>query len=220
MMSVTHEKPVVLVGAGGHASVLVDCLLESGTTILGVVDSRYSKGDNVLGCNVLGTDEVLMQYSPDEVCLVNGIGMVEFNTVRRDVANKMHRLGYSFVTIVHSRAIVSSSVELEQGVQIMAGAILQPGTSIGVGSIINTGASLDHDCEIGASSHICPGVTLAGNVTVGSEVTVGTGSTVLPGISIGNHSVIAAGSIVYSDVEEGVTLIQKRKTTVESLERK
>ena len=208
-MVTADKKPVIWLGAGGHASVLIDALSNSDITILGVADPRYLVGEIVYGTSVLGADEAVLQYSPADVVLVNGIGMVDHNNVRREVTKKMQSYGYTFLTIVHPKAIVSDSVELGEGVQIMAGAVVQPGTKIGSDSIINTGALVDHDCVIGSGCHICPGVTLAGSVNVGNEVMVGSGSTVLPGIKIGSHSVVGAGSTLQRNVEPGITMIQR-----------
>jgi len=197
-MVTADKKPVIWLGAGGHASVLIDALSNSDITILGVADPRYLVGEIVYGTSVLGADEAVLQYSPADVVLVNGIGMVDHNNVRREVTKKMQSYGYTFLTIVHPKAIVSDSVELGEGVQIMAGAVVQPGTKIGSDSIINTGALVDHDCVIGA-----------GSVNVGNEVMVGSGSTVLPGIKIGSHSVVGAGSTLQRNVEPGITMIQR-----------
>ena len=213
------QNRVIFLGAGGHASVLMDCLLDIGDKILGIVDPKYSIGDCVLGNTILGADEAILQFSPEDVVLVNGIGMVESNNARQEATVRLQRLGYVFLTITHPKANVSSRVQLGEGVQIMAGAVVQAGTKIGNGSIVNTGALVDHDCVIGSGSHICPGVTLAGSVTVGDEVMVGSGSTVLPGITIGSRSVVGAGSVVCSDVESGISVIQRRELSTCNLSR-
>jgi UDP-perosamine 4-acetyltransferase len=214
LISITQKKPLILLGAGGHAKVLIDCLSNRSDSILGIVDPKWSAGEKVLGFNVLGTDEVIFQHSPADIFLVNGIGMVEYTTARRDVAERMRRSEYRFLTVIHPAATVANDVQLGEGAQIMAGAVLQPGTNIGRDSIVNTGAVIDHDCVIGAGCHICPGVTLAGGVNVGDQAMVGCGSTVVPGISIGKCAVIGAGSIVHQDMQSNSTLIQHRKENI------
>ena len=213
-MTLINEKPVVLIGAGGHARVLIDCLLLCGRTILGVVDPNLAQGDRIHGTIVLGADDVVFEYSPEKVVLVNGIGMVEYSCTRKIVGESMRHRGYKFCSVIHPRSIIADHVQLEEGVQIMAGAVVQSGTTIGRDSIINTGVVVDHDCVIGSGSHICPGVTLAGSVTVGNEVMLGCGSTVLPGMGIGSCSVIGAGSLINTNVESNVTFIQQRKATI------
>ena len=66
--------PVIVVGGGGHASVLLDELSISGHKVLGVVDPNLSVGTKVLYSKVLGNDEYLVQYSSTQIQLVNGIG--------------------------------------------------------------------------------------------------------------------------------------------------
>jgi len=218
-MTVSSQKPLILVGAGSHARVLIECLSTYSNNILGVVDPKLLAGERALGITVLGTDEIVLQYSPEEILLVNGIGMVEYSDTRRDVSDRMRHAGFRFLVVVHSGAIVTSDVDLKEGAQIMAGAILQPRTTIGRDSIVNTGALVDHDCVIGSGCHICPGVTLAGGVIIGDEVMVGSGSTVLPGRAIGNRTVIGAGSVIDRDVESDIRFIQPRQESAVIRER-
>ena len=47
---------MIVVGGGGHASVLLDELLVSGYKVLGIVDPNLSIGTKVLYSKVLGDD--------------------------------------------------------------------------------------------------------------------------------------------------------------------
>jgi UDP-perosamine 4-acetyltransferase len=207
------EKSLILLGAGGHARVLVDSLRLSGVHILGVTDPTRSVGESVFGIPLLGRDEVVFDYNPREIILVNGIGFVEHNSIRQDLAERMRSANYEFLTVVHPKATTASNIQLEEGVQVMSGAVLQVGTTIGRDTIVNTGALIDHDCLVGSCCQICPGTTIAGRVTIGDEVFLGTGSVVVPGITIGDRSVIAAGSVIYKDVPPGITFIQRKNET-------
>ena len=218
-MNECSKKPLIVMGAGGHASVVVDCLIENTSPILGVVDAALPVGDRALGMTVLGSDDKVFEYSPEKILLVNGIGMIESSTARRDASKRMRQFGYKFRTIVHSSAITSNQAMLEEGVQIMAGAILQPGIKIGCDSIVNTGALIDHDCVIGMGCHICPGVTLAGEVNIGDGTIIGSGSTVLPGTVIGSNVLIGAGSTIHHNIESGSIVRQQRDEVIKRKER-
>ena len=209
-MSNRQDNPVIVLGAGGHAAVLIDCLRRLGVNILGLTDVQKPKGERILGVEVLGTDDEIFSYKANDICLVNGIGITEHSSSRHQLACRMRQAGFAFRTIIDPTAIVLSDIEVGDGVQILAGVVIQPRVSIGQDSIINTGVLVDHDCMIEAECHICPGVTLAGSVTVGSQTMIGTGSTVVPGISIGNNSTIAAASVIYNDVPANVNVIQHR----------
>ena len=111
--------------------------------------------------------------------------------------------------------MVLSKVELGEGVQVMAGVVIQARTSVGRDTIINTSATVDHDCVSEEDCHICPGVILSGGVTVGKKTMIGAGSTVVPGTSVGKNSIIAAGSIVYKDVPDNARFVQSRNEIVD-----
>ena len=199
---------VIIIGAGGHARVLLDALQLSGCKVLGFVDPAFTKGaQGPGGLPVLGGDEVLKDYSMSAVQLVNGIGSIGPTMLRGAVYRRGKEAGFSFARVVHPAAVVSASATLGEGVQIMAGCIVQSGAEIGANSIVNTRASVDHDCKIGETVHIAPGVTLSGNVRVGDRAHIGTGAVVIQGISIGADSLVAAGAVVYRDVPEAGRLI-------------
>jgi len=202
------KVPIVVLGAGGHAKVLIEALRASSAELLGIVDPDLAlMGRKVMGVPVLGGDDKVMQYRPDDVQLVDGVGSVTLPQRRTDLFEKFKKRGFSFATVVHPSAVVASDVELGEGAQIMAGAIIQPGTRIGRNSIINTGASVDHDCQIGDHVHVAPGVTLSGAVTVGAGTHIGTGATVVQGVRIGSGGVVGAGALVLNDVPDKVTVM-------------
>lgn len=200
--------PVIIIGAGGHAKVLIDALRLSSTPILGIVDAGDEKrGANLSGVPVIGDDNEVLKYRADEIILVNGIGSVKRPERRREVFDRFKSMGYDFANVVHPSAVIASDVVLSEGVQIMAGSIVQPGCVIGANAVINTRASVDHDCSIGDNVHLAPGVTISGNVRIGNGSHVGTGSAVIQGITIGENSVIGAGAAVIKDIAGNAVFI-------------
>jgi len=200
--------PIVVLGAGGHSKVLIDTLIAQKAKILGVTDYQLAKkGKLILGIEVIGDDLMILNYQPNKIRLVNGLGSVGIPVKRKYLFCKFTELGYKFVNVIHPSVVIALDVHFGEGVQIMAGAVVQTGCRIGKNSIINTKASVDHDCAIAAHVHIAPGVTLSGEVEVGEGVHIGTGATVIQGIRIGQNSIIAAGSVVTKDVPSGVTVM-------------
>lgn len=202
------DLPIIVLGAGGHAQVLIDTLLLNSCNIIGIVDNDESKaGSTILGIPVIGNDEIIYDYSIHKVHLVNGLGSVLSTKARANLFEKFSEQGYQFINIIHPSAIIAKNVRIESGIQIMAGVVVQTGSCIGANSVINTKASIDHNCMIGANVHIAPGVTLSGGVQVSNNVHIGTGATVIQGIKIGQGSIIAAGAVVIADVPSGVTIV-------------
>jgi sugar O-acyltransferase (sialic acid O-acetyltransferase NeuD family) len=197
--------PVIIIGAGGHAKVLIDALLPA--EVLGLTDANPERaGQLLLGLPVIGSDDVVAQYPPTTIRLVNGLGSVRAGYHRKSLFERFKREGYQFASVIHPSVVIARDVVLSEGVQIMAAAVVQSGCHIGKNTIINTRAVVDHDCHIGSHVHIAPGAILSGGVDVGENAHIGTGATVIQGIRIGRNSLVAAGAVVIRDVPEDVTV--------------
>lgn len=195
-------KPVIVLGGGGHAKVLIDMLRRLDCLVLGIIDPNRTVGSLAHGLNVLGGDDAVFGYSPEEVELVNGMGSLPNDKgLRASLFKAFSTKGYRFKTLIDPTAIVASDVELSAGVQVMAGVIIQAGTGIAFNSIVNSGAIVDHDCHIGSHVHIAPGAVLSGAVEVGEAVHIGTGATIIQGIRIGAGSIIGAGSVITQSID-------------------
>ncbi|MTI84028.1 MAG: acetyltransferase [Firmicutes bacterium] len=197
--------PVIILGGGGHARVLIDTLLLLGKRILGFTEIAKDSCLVIRGIPMLGDDEAVLRYRPEAVRLVNGLGCIKPSNKRKFIYEHFKDLGYNFTSVIHPSSVISTDVRMGEGVQIMAGAIIQPGTRLGINSIVNTRASVDHDCYIENHAHLAPGVTLSGMVQVGRETHIGTGATVIQGVKIGSKCLIGAGSLVLKDIPVGVT---------------
>lgn len=197
-------RSVIVIGAGGHAKVLIDTLQVCSVPVYGILDNDPAKrGGEVLGVTVIGTDEQLRQWAPDKIVLVNAIGSTESLLSRSSLHERFHAMGYSFLNVVHPGAMISRHARLGEGVQVLAGAVVQAGACLGDGCIVNTGTLIDHDCNLGNHVHAAPGVVLSGGVVVGSHTHIGTGAAVIQGIRVGSRCLIAAGSMVIQDVADG-----------------
>ena len=201
----TLELPVIVIGGGGHAKVLVGALLRCGENILGFADLNPA-APPLLGIDRLGDDNAVFLHAPGDVRLVNGVGSAASTVNRQKVYERFTRKQYRFATVIHPSAIIALELQIEEGVQIFAGAILQPGSRIGCNAIVNTGAIVDHDCVVVAHAHIAPGVVLSGGVRVDSGAHIGAGASIIQGVSIGAGSIVGAGAVVIRDVPAGVTV--------------
>lgn len=195
----SHKGRVAVLGAGGHAKVVVGALQAEGWELAAAYDDDQSKwGKELLGVPIRGSlAEGLAAREP----LVIGIGD---NRKRCALAKENQR---EWAIAVHPRAWVHRSVVLAPGAVVFAGAMIQPDTSIGPHAIINTSAGIDHDCVISAFAHICPGTHLAGNVTVGEGSTLGVGVSVTPGVDIGPWAFVGAGAVCIRDVAPDTTVV-------------
>lgn len=200
--------PVIGIGAGGHARVILDILrLMKTYQVVGLLDPSHA-GADVNGVPVLGGDELLPGLRADGIASAFiGVGGVGDNALRIKLFEKVQAAGFTLINTIHPSAIISDSVNIGQGVTIVAGVIINSDTQIGDNVIVNTGAIIEHDCEISAHAHISPGAVLCGGVQVGRGAHIGAGATVRQSVSIGECAVIGAGAVVVKDVLPNTTVV-------------
>jgi sugar O-acyltransferase (sialic acid O-acetyltransferase NeuD family) len=193
-------KAVYVLGAGGHARVVIDALLSEGIKPAGVIDPVSPVGSNLLGVEVIGGDEVLKTLNPTAVWLANGVGATPGNRTNERLYRFWYDKGFRFVHVRHSSAVVSAYAVTDDASQVMAGAVVQAASLIQAGAVVNTGARVDHDCVIGRHCFVAPSVTICGGVRVGEGTFIGAGAVLLPGLRIGRNVLIAANTVVDTDV--------------------
>ncbi len=202
------ERSLIVIGAGGHAKVVIDALLSRDMSLKGITDQDPSKhGTSILGVDVIGDDGVLDEQTAADIRLVLGVGSTEAGSARRKIFDNLKARGYEFANVVHPSAVIGRDVEIGEGAQIMAGAVIQTGCRIGKGVIVNTGARVDHDCILGDFVHIAPGAVLSGDVAVGDDSHIGCGATVLQGQRIGRSVTVGAGAVVASHIIDDVCVV-------------
>jgi len=190
-----------IIGAGGHAKVVLSTVLEAGLSVDGLFDDDPKKqGIDIMGIPVIGRISDARKRGP--ACGILAIGD---NRTRYRLAQELSE--WEWLPVVHPKAYVHPSVRLGPGTVVFAGAIVQPGVRVGAHIIINTGATVDHDCLVGDFVHIAPGAHLAGSVTIGEGALIGIGAVVLPGIKVGAWAVVGAGAVVVEDVPPHVTVV-------------
>ena len=140
---------IALLGAGGHAGVCLDILKIHKKEPICLITPEITK--KITSYPKITDKEFLKKFKPNEVKLVNGIGMVPGNNrnLRKDLYKEYTRLGYKFTNLVHPSAVLSKSVVIHDSVQIMAGCIIQNNVVLEQNTIINTGCIIEHNCVIG-----------------------------------------------------------------------
>ena len=200
----------IVLGGGGHARVLIDCMREAGLgDPEGILDTDATRwGQSLDGVPILGGDDLLPQLREQGVSsFVVGLGSTRDTSPRSRLFALALDQGLEPVTLRHPSAICSATVALGAGCQLLPGSIVNAGASVGANVIVNTGAIVEHDCVIGDHVHVASAATLGGNVIVGAGAHIGIGAVVRQSISIGERALVAAGAVVVSDVAAASTVV-------------
>ena len=193
-------------GAGGHATVVLDILrLRGEHQVVCLLDPDSSLwGKEILGIPVRGGDELMAGlYAGGIRHAFVGVGGAGDTAARQRLFQAARDTGFDVVDAIHPAAVISPSARFGAGTQVMAGAVVNPHASLGDNVIVNTGAVVEHGCVVGAHAHIATGARLGGDVRVGEGAHVGLGASVRQGITLGARSVVGAGAAVVKDVRPG-----------------
>lgn len=193
------SREIIILGGGGHASVIEDTLRAGDRVPVGYVAPEPSE---MLQVPYLGDDSWLVGQEVADFVLTNGLGMIGVGGRRKALFEKFSNLGFEFATVVHRGASVSDSAALMAGAQVLAGAVVGPHSGIGRDVIVNMSASVNHHCQLGDHVHVAPGAIICGGVTIGGGCFIGAGATIIHGLSIGAGTMIAAGATVVHDLLE------------------
>lgn len=197
---VRARRPVVVLGGGGHAKVVVAALKQSGWRVVGYTDQQ-DRGD-ILAAKYLGTDAGLAQVlrAHRGCAAVVGIGKIDASPRRLALQSAAVALGFEFPAIVSRHAVVNEDVRLGAGTVVLDGVVVNSGTEVGRAGILNTGCTVDHDCRLGDNVHIAPGVTLSGGVVIGDHCLIGAGATIIQGVRVAADCLVGAGATVVADL--------------------
>ena len=172
-------KPVVVLGAGGHAKVLIEILIRMEIEVLGV-SIKFTDKPEKTNYRLFSDDEVMSKFSPKEINLVNGVGSLPNHKVRYDLSMTYAEKGYNFISISHPSSIISSDVKIGKSVTIGANSLVYGNTKIGLGTFIGPSVTVSHDTDIGKFCLISVGSIIGARVSIQEEVFIGSGSILTP----------------------------------------
>jgi sugar O-acyltransferase (sialic acid O-acetyltransferase NeuD family) len=192
---------VLIMGASGHGSVVLDCLeKQGGYNVIGFIDTYKKKGRRLNGYEILGAESDL-PYIIEKFNIKGGVVAIGDNWVRRRVVDRIHRFAsdFKFITVIHPDAVVGKDVQIGQGTVLMPGSVVNANSHVGDHCIINTNTSLGHGGSMENYSSLSSGVTIGGNCFIGRYTAISLGAKIIDNTTIQEHTVIGAGSLVLSN---------------------
>ena len=197
---------IVIMGASGHASVVLDIFQSSKEyLVIGFLDPQREMGSEFLGLPVLGAEaelkDLLDRYPG--LCAALGVGD---NGLRERIVAQVQGVcpSIGFPAVIHPSAVISPLSKIGKGTVIMASSVVNPNVEIGDFCVLNTRSSIDHDSKMGNYSSLGPGVITGGNCNIGCSSAIGIGAVLLQSVSIGDHTVVGAASLVLNSIPANV----------------
>jgi sugar O-acyltransferase (sialic acid O-acetyltransferase NeuD family) len=188
-------KKIVLIGGGGHCISAIDVIeRQNEFKILGVLDNVKSKGEKVLGYEILGSDNEYKNFIDDNTYFLITIGQIKTSEIRYKIARNFCDL--KMATIISPLAYVSKHAKIAEGSIIMHHVCINAGVTIGKHCIINTKANIEHGVFVGDFCHISTAAVVNGDCTINSGTFIGSNATIKQGLTIKENTVISAGEFI------------------------
>ena len=181
-------QSIAIFGAGGHGRVVAELAILLGYEIVCFLADEITE-PFVLGIPVLR--EVPVNWGSPNLAIAIGDNVTR-ESIFLGLSQKINNGIYP--SLIHPRAMVSPSANIESGTVVFAGAIIGPQANIGRFAIINHGAQIDHNSKLCDFSSLGPGAVLGGDVTLGKAAVVAISAVVKHGVEIGDHSILGANS--------------------------
>lgn len=198
------KKPVLVIGAGGHAKVVIDIINQHKDYKVEAVIGRENEPiDTLLGYPVLKGDKYITIFREKGVtAAVSGIGGFVDNRRRTEIYQNLKDLGYELINLIHPSAVLSSSVRMGEGIVAYPGVIINTDVRIGNNVIFSSGAIISQETVIGDNVLISTGANVGGGCIIGSNAVIGLGASILARVRIGANALVAAGAVVIKDVPD------------------
>ena len=190
------RNEIVIIGAGGQGRVCADIAGLMGYGQILFLDD----GDSPCAAGKISDYSRYLQDADFFVAIGNG-------AVRRKIQTMLEENGAPIATLIHPNATVAKDVEIGRGTAVMAGAVINPGATVGCGNIVNTCASVDHDCRVGNYLHIAVGARICGTVTLEDNSWIGAGAVIIQNLTICSGCMIGAGAVVVKNITEPGTYL-------------
>lgn len=195
------ERPLLLIGGGGHCKSVIEACRSCGRKVIGVMDFPDRIGQQVLGVPIIGTEDDIPKYVSDVEFLVT-VGFIKDSAARNRIYNNIIRNGGTLATVIASSAHVSPYAEIGQGTVILHGACVNAASKIGDNVIVNTLSNIDHDVIVSDNCHISTCASLNGTVFVGHDTFIGSQAVVCQCVRVCDHVIVGAGSVVTKDITQ------------------
>lgn len=193
------NKPLILIGGGGHCKSVIEAAESAGYSILGVLDMPEDIGKEILSTKVIGIDDDIPQYV-DKAEFVITVGFIKNPATRIKLYNRVKEAGGKLATIIASTAHVSKYATIGEGTVVMHQAFVNAGARVGNNVILNTFTNVEHDAVIGDQCHISTGTMVNGDCKVGANCFIGSQSVLANGITVGDDIIVGAGSLVRKSI--------------------
>lgn len=160
------------------------------------VDENFIKENVFCGLKIVPFEEVEKHFSPKTYSMINSVGYVDTNNLRKERCLQAEKKGYKLISYVDKSVKIHDNVEIGKNCIILDFVSIHTNSKIGDGTFISSNVNIGHDCNIGKYNWINSGVSISGFVNIGDNCFWGVNSCCANNIAIGEKNYIGANTLV------------------------
>lgn len=201
-------KPkIIILGNGSMAQVLFSYLKDEHEVCGFCVDKCCISTNEFLKLPLVAFEDVEKFYPPNEYKMINSIGYIEMNNLRKQRCEDAKQKGYELLSYIDKSVKIHNGVEIGENCIILEFVSIHPNTKIHDGTFILNNVSIGHDCNIEEYNWINSGVSIAGFANIGKGCFWGINSSCSNNLTIGNYNYISANTLINKNTQDGEVYI-------------
>lgn len=165
------------------------------------VDREHLNVSEKLGLPVVGFEDVVQLYPPNDFKMFVAVGYQDLNKFRARKYEEAKAKGYELISYVSSQASNVGNVEIGDNCFVLEFVTIQPCSTVGSNVFLWSGNHVGHHASVGDHCYIAGQVVISGSTKVEPYCFVGVGAMLGHEITIGRESFIGAGSLITKNVE-------------------
>lgn len=221
MASIDHNpdrRRLVIYGAGYLGQQVLHHLLayySEATDIVGFLDDTRPAGETIAGdldsLGALADAQMSDDLAPDSTTIVFAIGYASM-LARRRALERVLAAGYQLFDVIHPAAIIEPGVTVGDGSIVLGGAILDQGVELGPACFVDIGVRLGAGTRVGINNYFSSGTSTGSRVVIGSDCFFGMDCTITTDVRLGSNLFVNAKTLVPRDVQDNLKLVELHKS--------
>lgn len=197
------KRDIVLFGAGRYASMHWYLLAHDSPyrVVAFTADEAFCQGTGLHGLPLVPFESIEQRFPPGDYLMCLAIGYVGLNRLRQEKMARATDKGYTLVSYLSSRALVSPTATVGRNCMIFEGAVLEPFASIGDNCVLRPGSVVQSLAHIAPHCFVATGAVVAPGARVEENCVLGLNSMVGEGVQVAPRCIVGAGAAVLTDTE-------------------
>jgi sugar O-acyltransferase (sialic acid O-acetyltransferase NeuD family) len=164
------------------------------------VTSEYLQATSFCGLPLVGFEDVEKRFPPEDYSFFVPASGRRMNRQREEYYLAAKAKGYSLISYVSSKSVVSHE-SIGENCFILERCSIQPFGSVGNNCVIWCGVHVGHHTHVGDHVSIITGSTISGRCNIGSYSYISANTVIDANVTLGESTLVSIGTVIKRDTE-------------------